>query len=197
MIVEGQVHGGLAQGIGQALFESAVYDNDSGQLLSGSYMDYTMPRADDLCSFRCATHNTMCTHNPLGSKGVGEVGAIGSHAGGDQRRARCPAAARRAGHHHARRRHRRSGRRSSRQARVPGGRVRRGSTPCTISTITVLRGWPMRRARRWARRRSSPAADPGADDEAAPGPALRPRRSRRHRRTQGHQGGWPISSSAR
>ncbi len=78
MIVEGQVHGGLAQGIGQALLESAVYDNATGQLLSGSYMDYCMPRADDLCSFHVETHNTMCTHNPLGSKGVGEVGAIGS-----------------------------------------------------------------------------------------------------------------------
>jgi len=78
MIVQGQVHGGLAQGIGQALLESAVYDNATGQLLSGSYMDYCMPRADDLCSFHVETHNTMCTHNPLGSKGVGEVGAIGS-----------------------------------------------------------------------------------------------------------------------
>jgi aerobic carbon-monoxide dehydrogenase large subunit len=78
MIVEGQVHGGLAQGIGQALFEGAVYDKQTGQILSGSYMDYTMPRADDLCSFTVDTHNTMCTHNPLGSKGVGEVGAIGS-----------------------------------------------------------------------------------------------------------------------
>src|SRR5579871_648491 len=78
MIVEGQVHGGVAQGIGQALFERAVYDNSTGQLLSGSYMDYCMPRADDLCSFHVETHNTMCTHNPLGSKGVGEVGAIGS-----------------------------------------------------------------------------------------------------------------------
>jgi len=78
MIVEGQVHGGLAQGIGQALLEGAVYDNSTGQLLSGSYMDYCMPRADDLCSFHVETHNTLCTHNPLGSKGVGEVGAIGS-----------------------------------------------------------------------------------------------------------------------
>ncbi len=78
MIVEGQVHGGLAQGIGQALLEGAVYDSGTGQLLSGSYMDYCMPRADDLCSFTVETHNTMCTHNPLGSKGVGEVGAIGS-----------------------------------------------------------------------------------------------------------------------
>lgn len=78
MIVEGQVHGGLAQGIGQALFEQAVYDKQSGQLLSGSFMDYVMPRADNLPNFDVATHNTLCTHNPLGSKGVGEVGAIGS-----------------------------------------------------------------------------------------------------------------------
>ncbi|MET1027859.1 MAG: xanthine dehydrogenase family protein molybdopterin-binding subunit [Dongiaceae bacterium] len=78
MIVEGQVHGGLAQGIGQALLERCVYDEDSGQLLTGSYMDYTMPRADDLPSFQVATHATMCTHNPIGAKGVGEVGAIGS-----------------------------------------------------------------------------------------------------------------------
>ncbi len=78
MIVEGQVHGGIAQGIGQALLESCVYDTKSGQILTGSYNDYTMPRADDLPSFTVETHNTMCTHNPLGSKGVGEVGAIGS-----------------------------------------------------------------------------------------------------------------------
>ncbi|MFM7345675.1 MAG: xanthine dehydrogenase family protein molybdopterin-binding subunit, partial [Tagaea sp.] len=77
MIVEGQVHGGLAQGIGQALLETCVYD-DKGQLRSGSYMDYTMPRADDLPNFDVATQVTLCTHNPLGVKGVGEVGAIGS-----------------------------------------------------------------------------------------------------------------------
>ncbi|MBN9497209.1 MAG: xanthine dehydrogenase family protein molybdopterin-binding subunit [Alphaproteobacteria bacterium] len=77
MIVEGQVHGGLAQGIGQALLETCVYD-ENGQLRSGSYMDYTMPRADDLPSFDVATQSTLCTHNPLGVKGVGEVGAIGS-----------------------------------------------------------------------------------------------------------------------
>ena len=77
MIVEGQVHGGVAQGIGQALLESCVYD-DNGQLVTGSYMDYCMPRADDLPSFEVSTHNTMCTHNPLGVKGCGEVGAIGS-----------------------------------------------------------------------------------------------------------------------
>ncbi|HUL06578.1 MAG TPA: xanthine dehydrogenase family protein molybdopterin-binding subunit [Candidatus Acidoferrum sp.] len=78
MIVEGQIQGGLAQGIGQALLESCVYDNSSGQLLTGSYMDYTMPRADNVPSFKVQSHNTMCTHNPLGSKGCGEVGAIGS-----------------------------------------------------------------------------------------------------------------------
>jgi len=79
MIVEGQVHGGLAQGIGQALLEHGVYDNDSGQLLSGSYMDYAMPRADDVPSFQVETaKGTPCTHNPLGVKGCGEAGAIGS-----------------------------------------------------------------------------------------------------------------------
>jgi carbon-monoxide dehydrogenase large subunit len=78
MIVEGQIHGGVTQGIGQALLENCVYDNQSGQLLTGSYMDYCMPRADDLPSYKVGTHATMCTHNPLGSKGVGEVGAIGS-----------------------------------------------------------------------------------------------------------------------
>ena len=78
MIVEGQVHGGVAQGIGQALLEAAAYDNESGQLLTGSYMDYAMPRADNLPNFKVGNHVTLCTHNPLGSKGVGEVGAIGS-----------------------------------------------------------------------------------------------------------------------
>ncbi len=77
MIVEGQVHGGLAQGIGQAMLEQAVYDED-GQLLTGSYMDYTMPRADDVPSFEVGTTCTPCTHNPLGVKGCGEAGAIGA-----------------------------------------------------------------------------------------------------------------------
>ncbi len=77
MIVEGQVHGGLAQGVGQAILEGCVYDGD-GQLLTGSYMDYTMPRADDLPSFSVATQGVMGASNPLEVKGVGEVGAIGS-----------------------------------------------------------------------------------------------------------------------
>jgi len=80
MIVEGQVHGGLAQGIGQALLEQCVYDAESGQLLTGSYMDYAMPRADDVPSFKVGTKVTPCTHNPLGAKGCGEAGAIGAPA---------------------------------------------------------------------------------------------------------------------
>ena len=80
MIVEGQVHGGLAQGIGQALLEGCVYDRESGQLLTGTYMDYAMPRADDLPSFKVGTQETPCTHNPLGVKGCGEAGAIGAPA---------------------------------------------------------------------------------------------------------------------
>lgn len=78
MIVEGQVHGGLAQGIGQALLEHAIYDPESGQLLTGSYTDYAMPRADDIPNFKVDTQVTPCTHNPLGVKGCGEAGAIGS-----------------------------------------------------------------------------------------------------------------------
>lgn len=77
MIVDGQIHGGLAQGIGQALFEGAIYD-EYGQLTNGSYMDYTMPRADDLPSFEVDRQVTPCPHNPLGVKGAGEAGCIGS-----------------------------------------------------------------------------------------------------------------------
>ena len=78
LLLEGQVHGGIVQGIGQALLEHAVYDNDSGQLLTGSFMDYAMPRADDLPSFAFSTHNVPCTANPLGVKGAGEAGAVGA-----------------------------------------------------------------------------------------------------------------------
>lgn len=78
MIVEGQVHGGLVQGIGQALLENCVYDKETGQLLTGSFMDYAMPRADDMPKFALDTVCTPCTHNPLGTKGCGEAGAIGS-----------------------------------------------------------------------------------------------------------------------
>jgi len=79
MIVHGQVHGGVAQGVGQALLEHGIYD-DFGQLQTGSFMDYCMPRADDLPDFRVDTTVTPCTHNPLGAKGCGEAGAIGAPA---------------------------------------------------------------------------------------------------------------------
>jgi carbon-monoxide dehydrogenase large subunit len=77
MIVEGQIHGGVAHGIGQALMEAAHYDAD-GQLLTASYMDYCMPRAGDLPSFKVDTIETPCPSNPLGIKGCGEAGAIAS-----------------------------------------------------------------------------------------------------------------------
>ena len=78
LIVTGQVHGGLAQGIGQALLEHGIYD-ENGQLLSGSLMDYAMPRADDLPNLVVDhSYATECTHNPIGVKGCGEAGAIGS-----------------------------------------------------------------------------------------------------------------------
>ncbi len=80
MIVEGQLHGGIVQGVGQALYETAVYDESSGQLLSGSFMDYTMPRADHMPSMTIRTHSTPCAHTPMGTKGCGEVGTIGSPA---------------------------------------------------------------------------------------------------------------------
>lgn len=79
LIVHGQVHGGVAQGAGQALMEQGVYD-EYGQLQTGSFMDYCMPRADDLPNFIVDTTVTPCTHNPLGVKGCGEAGAIGSPA---------------------------------------------------------------------------------------------------------------------
>ena len=77
MIVEGQIHGGIVQGIGQALFEQASYD-ETGQLINGSYMDYTMPRADDVPMFEVGRQVTPCPHNPLGVKGAGEAGTIAS-----------------------------------------------------------------------------------------------------------------------
>ena len=76
LLVAGQVHGAVAQGVGQALFEQAVYAPDSGQLLSGSFMDYCMPRADDLPSLDVSFNGVSCTTNPLGVKGAGEAGAI-------------------------------------------------------------------------------------------------------------------------
>ncbi|NNE82631.1 MAG: xanthine dehydrogenase family protein molybdopterin-binding subunit [Alphaproteobacteria bacterium] len=78
MLVKGQVHGGIAQGAGQALMEEVVYDSDSGQLLTGSYMDYTMPRADDFPSFEVVGHEVPSDNNPFGFKGAGEAGTVGA-----------------------------------------------------------------------------------------------------------------------
>jgi aerobic carbon-monoxide dehydrogenase large subunit len=74
MIVEGQLHGSVAAGLGQALMENTIYDQDSGQLVTGSFMDYAMPRAEDMPPLRDAMHNVPATTNPLGVKGVGEAG---------------------------------------------------------------------------------------------------------------------------
>jgi carbon-monoxide dehydrogenase large subunit len=78
LIVRGQVHGGVAQGVGQALMERTAYDNSSGQLLSASFMDYALPRAEDLPEIDVALVAVECTTNPLGVKGAGEAGAVGS-----------------------------------------------------------------------------------------------------------------------
>ena len=78
MIVEGQIHGGIAQGLGQAMMEACSYDVISGQLVTGSYMDYAMPRAMDVPNIQVSNTVTPCSHNPLGVKGCGEAGAIGS-----------------------------------------------------------------------------------------------------------------------
>jgi carbon-monoxide dehydrogenase large subunit len=80
LLAAGQIHGGTVQGVGQALLEHAVYDPETAQLLTGSFTDYTMPRADDVPSFDCQFHNVPCTGNPLGVKGAGEAGAVGAPA---------------------------------------------------------------------------------------------------------------------
>jgi carbon-monoxide dehydrogenase large subunit len=77
LLVAGQLHGGIAQGIGQALMENIVYDS-SGQLVSGSFMDYAMPRADDFCTFNLAENEVPTATNPLGVKGAGESGTVGA-----------------------------------------------------------------------------------------------------------------------
>ncbi len=78
LTLHGQVHGGVAQGLGQAISEHIVYDPESGQLLSGSFMDYGMPRADDLCSIKLGDHAVPTKMNPLGAKGAGEAGTVGA-----------------------------------------------------------------------------------------------------------------------
>ncbi len=95
MIAAGQAHGAIAQGVGQALLEHAVYDPASGQLLAGSFMDYALPRADDLPSYDLGFNGTRCTTNPLGVKGCGEAGAVAAFPGRRQRHCRRPGALRR------------------------------------------------------------------------------------------------------
>ncbi len=78
LLLEGQVHGGLAQGIGQATMEAVVFDEGSGQILSGSFLDYAMPRAQDVPAFTVGTHDVPCRTNPIGVKGAGEAGCVGA-----------------------------------------------------------------------------------------------------------------------
>src|SRR5262249_7638085 len=78
LLCEGQIHGGIVQGIGQALLENLVYDQDSGQLVTGSFQDYAMPRADNFCAFELHENSTPTDKNPLGVKGVGEAGTLGA-----------------------------------------------------------------------------------------------------------------------
>ena len=102
MIVEGQVHGGVAQGIGQALLENCVYDAESGQLLTGSYMDYAMPRADDLPSFKVGDQGHAVHAQPARRQGLRRGGRDRRAGGDDERRARRARGRRRQAHRHAR-----------------------------------------------------------------------------------------------
>jgi carbon-monoxide dehydrogenase large subunit len=77
LLVNGQVHGGIAQGAGQALMENMIYD-ENGQVLTGSFLDYAMPRAEDFCQFDIESHPVPTDTNPLGVKGAGECGTVGS-----------------------------------------------------------------------------------------------------------------------
>jgi carbon-monoxide dehydrogenase large subunit len=78
LLCEGQIHGGIVQGLGQALIENIAYDPDSGQLLTGSFQDYAMPRADNFCFFELSENSTPTDRNPLSAKGVGEAGTLGA-----------------------------------------------------------------------------------------------------------------------
>jgi len=78
LILEGQIHGGVAQGLGQALMENAVYESESGQLLTATFADYAMPRAGDMPALDVVYNEIPCKTNPLGAKGAGEAGTIGS-----------------------------------------------------------------------------------------------------------------------
>ena len=77
LLLKGQIHGGVGQGLGQALFENIHYDED-GQILTGSFMDYCMPRADDICAIEVGSNPQPCKTNPTGIKGAGEAGTVGA-----------------------------------------------------------------------------------------------------------------------
>ena len=126
MLLAGQVHGGIVQGIGQALYEHTVYDDD-GQLLTASFLDYAMPRADGVPSFHFETRNVPSKTNAFGIKGAGEAGSIGSCPCGDERhRRRAQSRLRHRRTSTCRRRRSGSGRRS-REARPGVGRLSRGA----------------------------------------------------------------------
>ena len=76
--LKGQIHGGVAQGVGQILSEQVVWDRDSGQLLTASFLDYAMPRADTMCSMEVKSNPVPTKYNPLGAKGAGEAGTVGA-----------------------------------------------------------------------------------------------------------------------
>ena len=187
MIVEGQVHGGLTQGIGQALLEGCVYDRESGQLVTASYMDYTMPRAADVPNFKVDTRVTPCTHNPLGVKGCGEAGAIGAPAA--VMNAICDALGREGC--------RDAGDRGARLARDPLEEIgdRHHEELRILRTHVGAQGHADRRG---PSRRQVPRgrADAARGDEASPRRTLGPRRSQRGagdeedrgRRGYGHRG---------
>jgi carbon-monoxide dehydrogenase large subunit len=78
LLMEGQLHGGIVQGVGQIVMENVVWDRESGQLVAGSFMDYTMPRADDLPSFEMEINEVPTPTNPMGIKGAGEAGCVGA-----------------------------------------------------------------------------------------------------------------------
>ena len=101
LTLAGQIHGGVAQGVGQILMEQVVYEPGSGQLLTASFMDYCMPRADNLCNMRIVSNPVPTAGNPLGAKGAGEAGTVGAHAGGDDRHHECAGAGGRARARHA------------------------------------------------------------------------------------------------
>ncbi len=186
LIVEGQVHGGLVQGIGQALLEGCVYD-EGGQLLTGSFMDYCMPRASDVPSFTVSTNTTLCTHNPLGVKGCGEAGAIGAPAAIMNAVADALGAARRRDPRHA-------GDAAARLAGHPCPRHAPGSGIRELSHVRfpLSQSRQPRRRGQGSRQRRGCEADGGRHDadpdpEAAPGAALRRHRPRQDRRAARHQ----------